>query len=468
MIALSGALALVAVALPAQSASKKTPAGQSAPPAAGTTAAAPGAAPGNDEVSAAAAQAALHSADGVAAVVNDSLISTYDLRQRMALFLSTSGMTVDDNSTKQVREQILKELETERLQLLEAQKNNITVSAADVDKAIDSILQDNHLTMDQLKNMLGRAGVQMATLRAQFAAQIAWAKTVQDQYGDRVNVSKDEVDAELGRLSQGKDKPHFHVMEIFQSVDTPEQDAKVLKDMQALETQLQQGATFANVARQFSQNPSAAQGGDIGVVQQGQLPVELDSALQKMRAGEISAPIRSAGGYYILALRERQEPIGTKIPDPATQQSAGPPGTLPLVRLLLPIGPKPTKSLFDRAVQAANALRQHINGCGTAQEVISHMPGAQYFNLGTMRVAELSESMQTEIKNTEPGGTTQPFQSAAGIELIVRCDKPAPHMSVFQMPNRSDVEQQIFEDKMAVFSRQYMRDLRRTADVESK
>jgi len=427
-----------------------------------------GSPPGGDEVSAAAAQASLHSADGVAAIVNDSLISDYDLRQRVALFLATSGVRPGEDAMKEIRDQVLKQLETERMELLEAQKNNTTVSASEVDKQIDGIIGDNHLSMDQLKGLLSHAGVQMATLRAQIAAQIAWAKTVQDQFGDRVNVSKDEVDAQLGRMAQGANKPHFLVSEIFLSVDTPEQDAKVLKDAQELETQLQQGAPFPSVARQFSQNPTAAQGGDIGVVQQGQLSQALDDALMKMRPGEVSPPIRSAGGYYILALRERQEAMGTKLPDPATQQSTTPAGTLPLARVLLPIGPKPPQALLENAIKAAGVVRQRITTCASAAEIVKQMHGAQFFDLGVMRISELSEAMQTEIKNAGPGETTQPFQSAAGIELIVRCDKAPPRVSVFQMPSRDEVENQLFEEKMSVFSRQYLRDLRRDADIESK
>jgi peptidyl-prolyl cis-trans isomerase SurA len=456
--ALSFAVALALAAAPALGANKRQPAdSQQQQPAAG-----------GDEVSAAAAQASEHAGDGVAAIVNDSVISDYDLRQRMALFLATSGAKPSDEELKQIRGQVLKQVETERLQLLEAQKNNITVSAAEVDRAINDIMKDNHLTIDQLKGLLGRADVQMQTLRSQIAAQIAWSKTVQDEYGDRVNVSKEEVDAEFGRLQQGASKPHFAVSEIFLSVDSPEQDGKVLKDAQELETQLQAGAPFATVARQFSQNPSAAQGGDVGTVEQGQLAPALDEALSKMHSGEISPPIRSAGGYYIVALRQRQEPAGTKIPDAASEQSTTPAGTLPLARILLAIGPNPAPKLLQSAIQAANIVRQHITSCATAQAVVKQMHGTQYFDLGVMRVSEMSAAMQTEVKNAGPGETTQPFQSAAGIELIVRCDKRIERPSVFVMPSRDDVEQQLFEEKMAVFSRQYLRDLRRDADIESK
>jgi len=406
--------------------------------------------------------------DGAAAIVNDTVISDYDLRQRMGLFIATSGVRPTEDALKEIREQVLKQLETERLQLLEAQKNNVAVSASDVDKAIDSIITDNHLTMDQLKNVLAKGGVEMATLRSQIASSIAWSKLVQDQLGDRVHVTPEDVNAELDRIKRGADKPHFLVSEIFQAVDAPEQDTKVLKDMTDLDAQIQQGAPFNAVARQFSQNPTAAGGGDLGWVLESQLPGELATALKTMHPGDVTPPIRASGGYYILQLRDRQEPVGTKVADLAPAPST-PPGTLPLARVLLPIGPKPAKDLAQRALQAATVMRTHIRGCSGLQEIVAKMPGAVYMSLGTMKLADLSADMQNAIAKTEAGDSTVPFPSPAGVEIIVRCDKAAPKApTVIVIPTRDQVEQQLYEEQMTVQARRYMRDLRREADVETR
>ncbi len=405
--------------------------------------------------------------DGIAAIVNDTPISNYDLQQRMALFMSTSGVRPNADILKSIREQVLTQLETERIELLEVQKNNISVPASDVDKAIDNIVNDNHLTLDQLKKMLTQSGVDMSTLRSQIATQIAWSKLVQDEYGDRVHIAPQDVDEELTRVKHNMDKPRFHVAEIFEAVDTPEQDAKILKDMTDLYSQIQMGAPFSSVARQFSQNPSAAQGGDLGWVQEGRLPAELDSALKTMHQGEVSQPIRSSGGYYILLYREREEPAGTKLPD-TTQQTAGPTGTLPLARVLLPIGPKPAKDLVDRAMQAAAALQSHIQGCERLPQIVSKMPGTQYFNLGTMRLTDLSPEIQGALSKTASGESTAPFMSSAGIEIIVRCDKAIPKVQVARIPTREEVEQQLYEVQMSAIARRYLRDLRRDADVETR
>jgi peptidyl-prolyl cis-trans isomerase SurA len=412
------------------------------------------------------ADAVVSENDGVAAVVNDTVISQYDLRQRVALFLATTGARPTKENIDHIHDQVLKQLETERLELLEAQKNNITVSGSEVDKAISNITSDNNMTLDQLKGMLEQAGVNIATLRSQIATQIAWSKTVQGTYGEEINITPSDIDAELKTEAATADKPHYQVAEIFQSVDNPEQDSKVQADMQELHDQIQQGAPFQAVARQFSQNPTAAQGGDLGWMADGQLPQALNDVLRTMEPGNVSPPIRGPGGYYILFLRGKQAPAGTKIPEQTA--SVTPDGMLPLARVLLPIGDKPDKDLVARAMQAAEVIRQHIEGCDGLDQLTKKVTGSVYMNLGTMRVNELSPQIQAALTKTQPGDVAEPFQSPAGIEIIVRCDKALPQITAFHMPTRDDIEQELFEEQMSVLARRYLRDLRRDADIETR
>jgi peptidyl-prolyl cis-trans isomerase SurA len=425
--------------------------------------------PAKDEV--AAALPSLQPGDSLVAIVNDSPITDYELRQRVALFAATSGGRMPTAAEmKDIREQVLKQLETERLELLEASKNKITVSAEEVDKAIDNITKDNHLPIDQLNNMLARNNVAMATLRAQIAAQIAWSKTVEDQYGDQVKVSPTNIDAEMARIAAGAEKPHFAVSEIFLSVDNPEQDAKVKADAENLETQLKQGAQFGAVARQFSQTPTAAQGGDLGVVVQGQLPAkELNEALAKLSPGEVSEPIRAPGGYYILYLRGREEGAGTKVPDAAEQARAqSPDGGIPLGRMLFQTGPNPPAKIRDAVMRIAQQIRANVVGCDRMPAISAQIKGSQYFSLGSMKPNDMSAEMRAAVTAAQPGQAAAPFLSPAGIELIVRCDKPVQKTLVFEMPTRNQVEQQLYGEQVAVLARRYLRDLRRDADIETR
>ena len=409
-----------------------------------------------------------NAADAVAALVNDAPITEYDVRQRILLFISTSGgLQPTPEMVAKLRPQILAQLETEQLQIQEARRKNITVSPTDVDKSIDRIITDNHLSKDQLADLLKKSGVDMSTLRGQIAVQIAWQKAVQDEFQDRVNIKPEDIDDELARQMEGADKPHFLVSSIFLAVDNPDLDAKVLKDAQDVLAQLKSGAQFSSVARQFSQSPTAASGGDLGWVHQGQLPSELDAKLVTMTPGSISDPIRSTGGYYIIGLRDRQEGINAKIPDPATQRPVGP---LTVQRLLLPIGPTPKKELLDNVMKIADQIREHVNGCDLLPKIQEQIHGlvVQDIQKLGLKITDLAPEIQDAINKAGPGEATPAFRSPAGVEMMLRCDKRAPVLTKWTTPTRQQVEETLFDAQITMLSRRYLRDLRRSAHVEIK
>ncbi len=403
--------------------------------------------------------------DGIAATVNDISVSDYEVRQRLALYVATSGFSPTAEDLKRIRGQIIEQLQNEKLQLQEAIKKHITVAPGEVDGQIQRMADDNHLTHDQLREALANAGASEAALRAQLTAQIAWQKTVQFQYSDRINVTPEDVAAELTRYAEGADKPHYLLGEIFIAVDNPDMDAKVKKDAEGVESQLRTGAPFQTIARQFSQSPSAASGGDMGWVHQGQIAPELDAELSRMKPGGISAPIRSVGGYYILLLRARQEPLGTKIVNAPTGPT-GPDGTLKLARLILPIGNNPTQEEQDNGLKVASQIRANYSGCEMLAGMPKQIRGAVYAELGDMKLADLNPDIQKLLAATQPGTAATPFVSAAGVEIIGRCDKKVEVQTAYTMPTKDQVEEQLFQQQISVLARRYMRDLKRDADVE--
>lgn len=403
--------------------------------------------------------------DGIAAVINDISVSEYEVRQRMALYLATSGIQPDADQLKRIRTQIVTQLEDEKLQLQEAIKKHVTVTPGEVDTQINHMLSDNHLTQTQLSDVLANAGASETALRSQLTAQLAWQKTVQQEYEDRINITPEEVNAEMARYAEGADKPHYLVAEIFFQVANPDKDADALKDAQSVESQLKSGGNFAMIAHQFSQSPSAAAGGDIGWVHEGQLAPELNAALTKMAANTVSEPIRSIGGYYILALRQRQEPLGTKIDTPK-EAPITPDSMLALARLLLPLGANPSKENAQKAIQIASSIRTGFGGCEFLAKVPEQLKGSVYMNLGNMRVGDLSPEIQKALATTHSGEMAPPFISEAGVEMIARCDKKIVIQTAYQMPSRQEIENMLFDQQISALARRYLRDLRRGVDVE--
>lgn len=413
-----------------------------------------------------------HEENGIVALVNDIPITTYELRQRMNLVMVTSGMQKPTPEIeKKVREQVLEQLETETLQRQEAIKNDISVSSVEVDKYLQNILDENRMTKEQFQEVLSRGNVQLATFRSQLSSQILWQKAVQERYAGRVQISPEAVDAEMARIKESAHKAHFAVLEIFLAVDNPDQDDKIKKKAEDLETQIKGGASFPQLARQFSQSPSAAQGGDIGVVYDGQLAPELNAALASMKTGDMSPPIRSIGGYYILVLRQRYEPAGTKLEDDKPE-TVGLPATVPLGRLLLRLPPKPTADYMEKVMQIAHqiqsAVAQAPQSCEFAAKVPSQAPGVLYLPLGQTRVADLNDQARAALEKTELGGVAAPFRSDAGIEIFVRCETKVAKKVSFPVPTREQIENQMFSEQISALARRYQRDLKRSANIETR
>ena len=404
---------------------------------------------------------------GVAAIVNDYVISDYDLDQRVALFVATSGIRTTPETLAQIRTQVLRSLQDEVLELQEASKHKISVTKAEVDKALQNIAMENRITLAEVVATVVRAGVTEDVFRQQVAAQLTWQKLVGARYGTDIVVNDSQVDEMLQRLRQGADKPQYLLSEIFMAVDRPEDEAVVKTSAEQIVAQVRTGAPFGTVATQFSQSPSAADGGDIGWVLQGQLAEDLDKSLGELMPGEVAGPIRSEGGYYILQLRDRREPLGTKI-ETAEAKPVDPTAPIPLDRLLIPLPANPPDEIKDRAMALASNVSNSVRSCADLPGVAGQLQGSVYTKLGQMKPSELAEDLRDRLLKTAAGGIVEPFFSPAGLELIMRCD-PAPVRRVaFELPSRDELTQQLFVQQMSVLGRSYLRDLRRDAVVETR
>ena len=406
---------------------------------------------------------------GVTAIVNGFVISNYDLEQRIALFIATSGVRLTTDNLPRIRAQVLRSLEDEVIELQEAGKRRITVANAEVEKALQNIAADNKVSVPQILNTIGQAGVSAATFRQQISAQIAWQKLVASRYGPDIQVTDQQLDEAMNRLKQGADKSKFLVSEIYIGVDKPEDETSIRASAEQFTQQIMQGAPFQTVAGQFSQSPSAADGGDIGWVIQGQLADELDHALFTLRPGQIAGPIRAEGGYYILLLRDRREPAGTNLVEVQAQATPAPdPNTpLPLDRLLIPLPVNPDAALKDRAMTLAANVKSQVRSCADLPNIANQLAGTVYQRLGNMNPKDLNPELRDALAKTVPGEVVKPFFSPAGLELIMRCDVPLPKLGAYELPSREQLQQQLLQEKMSLYAKSYLRDLRQSAAVSA-
>lgn len=389
----------------------------------------------------------------IVATVNDEIISAYDMEQRLKIVLGSTGLPSDPDTRQRLQIQVLNSLVLDRLKLQEAARSNVDVSETEIKQAFGRIAGQNNMSASDFSQMLERNGVDSYTLEQQIEAELAWRKLIGRKFGRFVNIGEDEVDAVLQRYEENIGKEQMLVSEIFLPVESPEKEEEVKRFAERISAQVRKGANFGAIARQFSQGTTAAAGGDIGWVQSGQLPEELERILGAMEPRTYSDPIRSVGGYYVLALQNRR--VVAKA-DPGDT-------TFNLNQLVIPISASADENdLQTRLAQAAD-LRDRIKNCRDvpplAKEIDSPMSGS----LGTLKMKDLPEEFQGAVKDLLAGDVSEPVRTSVGVHILVVCSRSNPQSNE---PTRESVRSQLVERRLQMMARRYIRDLRRDALVE--
>ncbi|MEM8986273.1 MAG: peptidylprolyl isomerase [Pseudomonadota bacterium] len=385
--------------------------------------------------------------EGIAAVVNDSVISTYDLQQRMRLLIISAGGRVPPEAMPQIQSQALDALIEERLKIQEAAEYELQISDEELRQEIESVASGNGLTADQLLQQLQQQGVSPQTFYDQIRADTAWQTLVQGRFGRKVRVTNDQIDEVLDRMTREAQTEQYLVSEIFLPVDNPNRAEEMYNGGLQLIQQMGQGAPFGAVARQFSAAPSAAVGGDIGWVQTGELAEELNRALSSMQPGQISAPIPSEGGFYIMALRDKRD---------LSVAAANRDDRLRLVQAM---------TSMDRGEDVAAQRLAAVAAAGDCASALGAAGGdaaVTAIDIGEMGEGEVAPAFRNALEGLKNGEATAPIQIGGAMHMLVLCNRNMGGL----LPSRQAIENRLYGQQLNMFARRYLRDLRRDSAIE--
>jgi peptidyl-prolyl cis-trans isomerase SurA len=305
----------------------------------------------------------------------------------------------------------------------------------------------------QLDEFLKVRGIERAAIVDQLTASLLWAKLVKRQAAQGLTISDDEIDDALKRLKEHAGEPQSRVGEIFLAIDNPAQEDQVRQLADRLTAQMKQGARFSAVARQFSQAASAAVGGDIGYMRPDQLPPELGKVVATLKPGELSSPIRSGGGYYLLLVLDRKLGAGS------SEQEA----IYDIVQVVFAFPPKANEAAKHAALAEAASVRGQAKDCPSMLK-IGHEKAPQLSSQGKLAASQIAPEMRKVIEAMPTGQVSQPIVQKNGVGVIMICDK-----STGKSPTgvtREEVADTLLRQRLDTMSRRYMRDLRRTAYVD--
>lgn len=246
------------------------------------------------------------------ALVNGEVISSNDMQSRINAFILTTGIPYNAQTKGMITEKVLQAAIDEKLKVQEAKKNNIRVSREEIKSAVRAFEQENKMQPGQLQQILAEANVSMTIWIAQIEADIAWHKLLQSKAFSVAHVSESEISQVLKDMNKSMKVQKFMVSEIVIN----KKDAKNINQLVEV---LRKDPRFEMYAMQFSQSPSAANGGKLGWVPKGKMPAVLEQGFVNLKEGGVSKAISYGDDYYIFKLEKVFNPSYDKDDMPTRQ-----------------------------------------------------------------------------------------------------------------------------------------------------
>ncbi len=205
---------------------------------------------------------------------------------------------------------LLDALITDKLIQKEVSDKGVVVRDEDIDRYIGAIKERNNLDDEKLKTALAGQGLTMEAYRVQIREEIERDQLVNREIRGKVSVSPEEVqryyEAHLSEYSTPEKVQVAHIVFRLEENAPPDKVAAVTAKADEVYGRIKKGADFAEMAKQYSEDGSAQNGGDLGWFKKGELLDSIEKAAQGMKVGEVSAPVRSNVGLHIIKLEARE------------------------------------------------------------------------------------------------------------------------------------------------------------------
>ncbi len=244
--------------------------------------------------------------DRVAAVVNDEVITLYELEQ--AHIEISAELAAKKGTPPILKAELLDKLVNQKLVEQEVERQGIKITELELKKSVDGQQERLGLNDEQFEVALSNEGLTLDKYREQLRQQMIMVRLVGQEVRSEVKVTQQEVESYYSHhLAEFRSPPQLHLRHIFLPYPTGADDKereRVRLQLNSIRRQILAGADFARMARKYSRGPSATQGGDLGWFEEGQLLDAFQKQIDDLEPGQVSSVFEETPGYHLLLLEE--------------------------------------------------------------------------------------------------------------------------------------------------------------------
>ena len=261
--------------------------------------------------------------------INNNIVTHADLNRARDQLL-TEMHQQEPNATAQEEKDrekdLLRDLIDQQLLLQKGQELGISADA-DVVKRLDELRKQMHAeSMEDLEKAAQAQGISFEEFKQNMKNSIITQRVIGQEVGSHINVSQQEIQQEYDQHKSEMERPEQVRLseilistqtapavktekgkEVLPSAPSPEAVAQAQAKADQVYALLQKGGKFEDLAKQYSDGPTLAEGGDLEYFKRGTLSKELEQQVFALKPAEYTKPIRTNQGFVILKVSEHQE-----------------------------------------------------------------------------------------------------------------------------------------------------------------
>jgi peptidyl-prolyl cis-trans isomerase SurA len=358
--------------------------------------------------------ATVRNGDYIAAVVNQELVTAGEVERRVERAqaeASRAGAKLPPET--ELRRQALDALIDERAIITSARESGMRVDEPEIDRAVQSIAQQNQISIPVLRQRLQAEGIDYGRFRANLRDQIMIERLREREVYQRIRISDEDVDKFLEqRRQEANADAETNLAQVLITVPEGADPATLAQRRAVAEAALARvrgGEPFDRVAIELSEDGNRAKGGEIGLRPASRLPDVFVEHTKGLKSGEIAPTLlRSGAGFHVLKVIERKEAVMDRV----TQTRAR--------HVLLRTSPQLNAETASRRL--AEYRKQIESGAKTFEDIARQFSedgsAATGGDLGWSAPGVMVPEFESAMNELSIGGLSPPVVSRFGVHLI--------------------------------------------------
>ncbi|WP_317201211.1 peptidylprolyl isomerase [Janthinobacterium sp.] len=401
--------------------------------------------------------------DSIAVVVNDDVITRNELAARIkTVERRMKAQNVALPEPADLQRQMLERMIVERAQLQLAKEMGVRVDDTTLDRAIGRIAEQQKMSVQDLRNQMEKEGTTFAAFREEIREEIIMQRLREHEVDAKLQISDAEVDNFMSaEQAAAREQVELNLAQIMVHIpdnSSPEQIAARRARAEDVMRQLRTGADFAKMAATYSDAADALKGGDIGWRSPERLPPLFAEQLGKLKPGQVTPIIKSAGAFHILKLVDKRSAADAQAAT-AVQQTH--------VRHIL-IKVTPAVSASD-AKRKLLELRERLDNKAAKFEDLARLfstdgSAAKGGDLGWLSPGDTMPEFESVMNALKPGEVSAPVETSFGFHLIEVMERKSDDAS--KEKQRNAARNAIRERKLEEATEDWQRQVRDRAYVE--